>query len=96
MTDLIQNYQQEINKVCQQAGISYLAVFGSQARDEASPNSDVDFLVEFEETPSLVSFIRTKQQFEEILERKVDLVTKKGLSKYLRPYIKNDLRKIYG
>lgn len=96
MSNLIKQHQQEINTICEKTGISYLAIFGSQARDEAMEDSDVDLLVEFKDTPGLVKFIRTKHQFEEIFKRKVDLVTKKGLSKYLAPYIKADLQKIYG
>ena len=96
MSDLINRHQQEINEICHASGISYLAIFGSQAREDARDDSDVDLLVEFRETPGLIEFIRAKQQFEKVLNRKVDLVTKSGLSKYLAPYVNQDVKQIYG
>jgi uncharacterized protein len=96
MSNLIKRHQQEINKICEESGISYLALFGSQARNEASPDSDVDLLVEFRKVPGLIKFIQIKHQFEKTLDRKVDLVTKKGLSKFLTPFVSQDLQQIYG
>ncbi|HCS79295.1 TPA: nucleotidyltransferase [Patescibacteria group bacterium] len=96
MTKLLQKHQQEIEKICRDSGIKSLAVFGSHARGEAKMESDVDLLVEFSETPGLIEFIRTKQKLESVLKHKVDLVTKKGLSKYIVPYITQDIQQIYG
>lgn len=96
MNNLLYKHRQEINQVCQESGIKYLAIFGSQARGETRDKSDVDLLVEFTDTPGLIEFIRTKQKLEKVLSRKVDLVTKKGLSKYIAPYVTKDIRQIYG
>jgi uncharacterized protein len=96
MSNIVQNSRADIDRICNEAGITYLALFGSQSRGDERKDSDVDLLVEFRETPGLISFIRTKQQFEKALGRKVDLVTKSGLSKYLKPYIQKDLQTIYG
>lgn len=96
MTTIVQQSQKKINKICKDAGIVYLALFGSRARGDQSKNSDFDMLVEFKESPGLISFIRTKQQLEKALGQKVDLITKKGLSSYLKPYIQKDLEQIYG
>lgn len=60
MISIVQKYQDKIDKICRDAGISHLALFGSQARGDQETNSDVDLLVEFKETPGLISFIRTK------------------------------------
>ena len=96
MNDLISKHQQELKRICQESGISYLAIFGSEARGEARDDSDVDLLIEFKDTPGLIRFIGIKQQFEKILDRKVDLVTKKGLSKHVAPYVVKDVKQIYG
>lgn len=96
MTSIVQGSREQIDEICKDAGITYLALFGSQARGDQNIDSDVDLLVEFKEVPGLIGFIRTKQRFEKVFDRKVDLVTKDGLSKYIRPYIQKDLQVIYG
>lgn len=55
--------------------VEYLAVFGSVARGTASPNSDVDFLVRYKETPGLFAFLDLKRYLEVVVGRRVDLVT---------------------
>jgi uncharacterized protein len=60
-------------------GISNVRVFGSVARGEANPQSDLDLLVDIEEGRSLFSLIAAKQEIEELIGCKVDLVTEDGL-----------------
>lgn len=62
-------------------GIIRVRVFGSHARDEAGPDSDVDLLVEFAEdrTPSLLRMIGIEQSLGEKLGCPVDLATERGL-----------------
>ena len=50
-------------------GVCFLALFGSMARDEAGPESEVDVLVEFHETPSLTEYMRLKFWLEDRLQR---------------------------
>jgi uncharacterized protein len=71
-----------------------LGVFGSFARDENKPGSDLDILVEFGERINLLDFIGLEQELSDLLGIKVDLVTEKSLSPYIRPYIEKDLRSI--
>jgi uncharacterized protein len=54
--------------------VKSLALFGSVARDEAGPESDVDVLVEFDETPSLLKLIAVEHHLSDLLGTKVDLV----------------------
>lgn len=67
-----------------------MALFGSYARNEATKNSDIDILVEFNQ-PVGFEFIDLAIELEEILHQKVDLVSKKGLKSELLPYIEKDL-----
>ena len=60
-------------------GVSSLFLFGSVARNEATPQSDVDLLVEFERSIGLFEFIGLQQNLESILGCKVDLGTKRSL-----------------
>ena len=58
-------------------GVKAIGVFGSVARGEAGPDSDVDIVVDFDEDsiPGLFEFVRLKRHLEEVLGRPVDLVT---------------------
>lgn len=61
-------------------GVSSLALFGSVARDEAQPASDVDLLVDFSEPVGLFHLFRLQHYLEELLGvERVDLVTRAGL-----------------
>ena len=60
-------------------GVCSLALFGSVARDEAGPDSDVDILVEFRETPGLSEYMSLKFWIEDRLGRRVDLVMENAL-----------------
>ena len=75
----------KIADFCRRNHIRRLAFFGSVLRDDFSPNSDVDVLVEFEpgHTPGL-SFFRMEEELSQILGRKVDLNTPQSLSRYFR------------
>lgn len=68
-------------------GVKSLALFGSVARDEARPDSDVDVLVEFEKPVGFFKFYDLQQYLESILGRRVDLVTRDGLHPRLKDRI---------
>lgn len=68
-------------------GVKSLALFGSVARDEAGPESDVDILVEFRKTPGLTEYMRLKFWLEDCLGRSVDLVMKGALKPWAEPVV---------
>ena len=88
-------YQSKIAKVAKANHVSYLALFGSYARGEQKKTSDIDLLVEFNKPIGLIHLIHTEHELEDVLGKNVDLITKGGLNKYLKPYIQNDLTTIY-
>jgi len=59
-------------------------LFGSVARGDARPESDVDLLVEFDEVPGFVGYLRLRNRLQEILGRPVDLVMASGLRPRIR------------
>ena len=61
-----------------------ISVFGSFALGKATEDSDVDFLVRFEKDADLLDQVGLKLDLEELLGRKVDIVTPNSLSKYIR------------
>jgi uncharacterized protein len=84
-------------RVCRQHRIRWLAVFGSHARGEARPDSDVDVVVEFAPgmTPGL-GMIRVADALRPAFGgRRVDLVTRRGLSPRLRERILSEARVLY-
>lgn len=64
-----------------------LSLFGSVARDEARPESDVDILVEFSEPVGLFDFVRLRRFLEGVLDRRVDLATPAALKPRMRERI---------
>lgn len=75
----------------QRLGVKSLALFGSVARDEAEPGSDVDVLVEFSEPVGFFRFLDVKAYLEELLGCRVDLVTPDALRPQLRQRVLGDL-----
>ena len=69
-----------------------LGIFGSFARGDNKKGSDIDILVEFKESPSLLTLIRLENELSEILSNKVDLVTTGALkNKRIKNSIQKDL-----
>ncbi len=65
-------------------GVSSLSIFGSVARDEAGPESDVDLLVEFGVPVGLFEFVALKDFLEGLLGRRVDLATPDALRESMK------------
>lgn len=71
-------------KQLQEMGVKSLNLFGSVARDEARPDSDVDFLVEFNRPGGLFQLLQVQYYLEDILGVSVDLGTEDALREHLR------------
>lgn len=70
--------------------IHSLALFGSMARGDDTPESDIDILVEFNQ-PVGFEIVDLADELEAILKHKIDLVSKKAIKAALWPYIETDL-----
>jgi len=71
-------------------------LFGSFARNEATDESDLDVLVELDYNQSIgLEFIQMQIDLQELLHKNVDLVSARGLSKYIAPIIEKEKRLIY-
>jgi predicted nucleotidyltransferase len=75
----------EILHLAEKRGAFNLRVFGSVARGEARPDSDIDLMAEWREGTSIFDVAGLWGDLEELLERKVDLVSTIGLKAYVRP-----------
>lgn len=79
--------REKIAEFCQRHHIRKLSLFGSVLREDFRPDSDIDFLVEFEpgKTPSFFELFRMETELSQMLEgRKIDLRTPNELSPYFR------------
>ena len=82
----LKKHLEEIN----QFGVKSLALFGSTARNEATPDSDLDFLVEFEGSATLNGYMGLKFFLEDLFNKNVDLVIKADLKPQIRENIINE------
>ena len=81
---ILKEHQEELRETYK---VKHLKVFGSYAKGEQTEDSDLDLMVSFEETPTLLMFIGLKEYLEGITGVEVDLVTEDGISPYVKPYI---------
>lgn len=79
MNSLITENKTSILRLSQQHGVKNVRLFGSMARDEASAESDVDLLVDLEEGCDLFDLGELLVDLQDLLHRKVDLVTEISL-----------------
>lgn len=83
--------RERILEIARQYRAGNLRVFGSVARGEATPQSDVDLLVDFEPGYALRDHIRLTQALSALLCRKVEIVAEDDLREELRPSILRDV-----
>lgn len=83
----IEQYTPDILQVATRHGVRTVRVFGSFALGSPVAGSDLDLLVNLEPGRDLLDLIALKQELEERIGRKVDVVTEKGLSPHLREKI---------
>ena len=82
------------DEIVQRFGVRSLALFGSVARDEGRPDSDIDFLVEFDGPTTFDRHMGLLVYLEDLLGRRVDVITVAGLKPRLRPLIEQDLVRV--
>ena len=89
--------ENKLAEICQRYGVRELSLFGSAARGEVRPDSDIDLLVEFlpEAEPGLLDHAGLMLDLSELLGRKVDLVSKNALKPLIRDSIIQDSRRLY-
>jgi uncharacterized protein len=84
LSQLIQQNRRQILEIAQGHGARNVRLFGSVARGEATATSDLDLLVEMESGRNLLDIVAIKQDLEDLLRCKVDVVTEAAISPYLR------------
>ncbi len=82
--ELVERRRKDIFRLAKRYGVTEMRVFGSAARGEDTPNSDIDFLVEMEPGRSLFDLGGLLVELENLLGCKVDVMTEKSLHWYIR------------
>ena len=82
--DLLRQLKNEIYRIAGEHNAEKVYVFGSCARKEDSPESDVDLLIEFNQAATLFDQVDIRDKVCSLLNCKVDVVSKRGLHPYLR------------
>jgi predicted nucleotidyltransferase len=85
--ELIQRLREQKRDLYRQHQVRSLQIFGSYVHGDARPDSDLDVLVEFEETPGLFEIVRLRQALTQLLGVEVDLVMKD----VLRPRVRDQI-----
>jgi predicted nucleotidyltransferase len=88
--DVLATLQSRVPELRERFGVKSLALFGSVARNEATPRSDVDLLVEFDRPTGYFGLVRLQLFLQEILGRDVDVGTPGSLRPALRARIEKE------
>ena len=80
----IKENREKILAVCAKYGARNVRIFGSVARGEARPESDIDILVEMDDGHGFFDLLRLEDEAENLLGRHIDVVTVGGISPYIR------------
>ena len=84
---------QTLKSILLNNGVEFAGIFGSRARGDNKPDSDLDILVRFrKDDKSLLDLIHIQNLLSDEFSIKVDLVTESGLSPYIKPFILKDLK----
>lgn len=84
MVDLVRSRREQILQLAGRHGVIRVRVFGSMARGDAGPQSDVDLLVDVGSNPSPWFPGGLVAELEELLGRRVQVITEQGLDDLLR------------
>jgi len=87
--------KQKIIPIFEKCGIKYAGVFGSVARDEDTKDSDIDIVVSIDREIGIFEFLAIQYELEKVIGRKVDLISKQAINKYIKPHIEKELVNIY-
>ena len=90
-----QTIKDKIMPIIKRRGLTKVALFGSVARNEAKPKSDVDILIKFKGQKSLLDLVKLEFEFEEKLGKKVDILTYDSIHPLLKDTILKEQKVIY-
>jgi predicted nucleotidyltransferase len=93
---MVREITKKIEPVLKKHDVSFAGIFGSRARGEERPDSDVDLLVRFNRQKGLFELVSLEHDLSEALNLEVDVVTEGALSPSLKFEVLKDLQPLYG
>ncbi len=87
LLDSLLEKRSELVAVARRHGATNVRLFGSVVRGEETPSSDLDILVDLAEDRGFEDFLALAEELEALTGRRVDLLTSRGVSPFLRPII---------
>lgn len=85
IADIIGTHRDNILRIARQYGADNVRVFGSVARGEARPDSDLDLLADFREGATIFDMVGLWLDLKDLLGREVDISTEKSLKRWIKP-----------
>jgi len=92
LEQLVQAQREQILAIAHRNGARDVRIFGSVARGDSRPDSDIDFLVNLEAGRSLLDLARLLRELQTLLGHRVDVVTEAGLRPRIRPQVLKEAR----
>ena len=92
LAELVNQKREDILRIAQRYGARNVRIFGSVIHGEDNAESDVDMLVNFEPGQSLLDHVALMRDLEDLLGRKVDIVSEKALHWYIRDRVLKEAR----
>ena len=89
--EIVEILKQELPYLKKKFGVKTIGIFGSCAREEAKPESDIDILIEIERPMGFFTFLDIEEYLTKKLGMKVDLVTPDALKPLIKPHIMEDV-----
>ena len=81
---------EELRRILRQHGVIKASIFGSYARGDAKPGSDLDLLVDYADGISLFDHLELKDILVKSSGKQVDLLSSRAVSRHFKPYIERD------
>jgi predicted nucleotidyltransferase len=93
---IIESRRNDLDKLCRHRSVRRLELFGSATREDFTPASDLDFLVEFSGSPSLSDYLGLREDLKSLFGREIDLVMPTAVrNPYIRAAIERDRQLLY-
>lgn len=92
LRDDLHNRRDELLAIAARHGASNVRLFGSVVRDEQRMDSDVDLLIDMDESRGFDDYLALVEDLERVLARRVDVVIDRSLSAHFRPFIEAEAR----